>query len=126
MATRQNRKCANFISLRPVMGAWASDFLIQTNLKNHKVWVFPPKVLTLVVFQTLERIVRKNFWFLIVVDYETLGPIWSEVAHDSRFKIIEDLGNNPVLFLQKQNQILVTEKSQSRPTFLQYFIFPKV
>ena len=91
----------NFISIRHVEGAWATDFLSQQHLANHVVWVFPPKVIALVTFQTLLRIARKNFWCLIILDYETLSPIWSEVSHNKNFEIIEEIKNDPVLFPAK-------------------------
>lgn len=102
MATRQNSKCKQFISLRPVDGSFGSDFLAQTYFGKHNLWVFPPKVLTLVVFQALLRNARKNFWCLIIMDYETLNPVWSEITSNPDFEIIEDLGDTPVLFPSKE------------------------
>jgi hypothetical protein len=101
MATRQNTKCENFISLRQVNNSWNTDFLVQKHLSSHKIWVYPPKVVTLVVFQHLQRIAKKNFWCLVLVDYETLGPVWSEIYDNKNLQVISNLGQDPILFPSK-------------------------
>jgi len=98
MAMPNNAKCKAFVSRQQMDLAWNSEFFSIRDFKEHVIWVFPPKACTVTAFHWLQQHAKKNVWALVLVEYESISSIWPEIVKKPEFKVITDLGKDPILF----------------------------
>ena len=93
-----NAKCKNFISRQATDLAWAHEFFSVRDFGEHVIWAFPPKACTTTAFRWLQERARKNIWALVLVEYESISPIWPDVVNNPEFDIIKNLEGDPILY----------------------------
>jgi hypothetical protein len=101
-AIETNKKCECFITRQSSSLAWATDFFSVKSFGEHCLWVYPPLPITAPAFLHLMQAAKKNWWALLIVEFEVTSPIWPEIKGNPFFRKIELQTNPAVLYPTKQ------------------------